>query len=143
MNKNKLFLLEWKLRKSRVMPLYAGIWCILSFGLLSSLLVMYRILDVFPPFQWFLYVWVMPVLLLGIMIRVTEYGEIIEHSFYLFSWRVWRYRTKVKAGSWEIDVVSHRYRIAKICENGDRYVYPYRVNELPIFMFPVKVNESR
>jgi hypothetical protein len=143
MEKNKLFLLEWKLRNSRVMPLYVGLWCVLSFGLLSSLLVMYRILDVLPPPQWFLYVWVLPVFLLGIKVRVTEYGEIIDHSIFLFSWRVWRFRTKVKAGVWEIDVISHRYRISKLSENGDRYVYPYRVSELPIFMFPVKVNESR
>ena len=142
MEKNKLFLLEWKLRSSRVMPLYVGIWCILSFGLLSSMLVMYRILDVLPPLHWFVYVWVVPALLTGIKVRVTEYGEIIEHSLYLFSWRVWRVRTKVKTGVWEIDVISHRYRIAKLSENGDRYTYPYRVNEIPIFMFPVKVNES-
>jgi len=83
-----------------------------------------------------------PALLTGIKVRVTEYGEIIEHSLYLFSWRVWRVRTKVKTGVWEIDVISHRYRIAKLSENGDRYTYPYRVNEIPLFMFPVKVNES-
>ncbi|MGV7963779.1 hypothetical protein QPK13_22760 [Photorhabdus tasmaniensis] len=135
MNK-RLYLLEWKLCQTRAWVGWMVFWMVISFLMLSAMMMTGHLLDkvVLPP-AW-LAIWCSPWFGFLLKVRATEQDKVLVHSLHFGGLSVYRWTRQVAPGNWSVDVVNGRYRLNRIATVGNIVHYPWRLNYLPLFLTP-------
>ncbi|CAM6938074.1 MULTISPECIES: hypothetical protein [Escherichia] len=134
--KKRLYLLEWRLCETRAWLGWMVFWMIISFMLLSAMLMTGHLLNkvVLPP-VW-LFIWCSPWLCFLLKVRVTELDKGLVNTLQLGGLPVWRWSRPVVPGIWSVDRMNGRYRLNRIGTDGLTVHYPWRLYYQPLFLSP-------
>lgn len=101
--KKRLYLLEWRLCETRAWLGWMVFWMIISFMLLSAMLMTGHLLNkvVLPP-VW-LFIWCSPWLCFLLKVRVTELDKGLVNTLQLGGLPVWRWSRPVVPGIWSVE----------------------------------------
>ncbi|MGB3251675.1 hypothetical protein [Buttiauxella gaviniae] len=136
----KLFLLEWKLCQTRAWAGWLLLWILVSFLMLSAMMLTGYLLEstVLPP-GW-LAIWCVPLLACTFKVRVVELNNVLKHTIHLGGIHLFHWHTCVKPGLWSVDRINGRYRLNRITLQGDTVHYPWRLQYMPVFLEPLSVS---
>lgn len=134
-----LFLLEWRPCQTRVWAGWMALWTIISFLMLSAMLMTGHLLDrvILPP-VWLL-IWFSPILFFILKIRVTEMDSVMVHTVLLGGITVYKWKRAVQPGIWSVDTVNGRFRLNRITHAGKTVHFPWRLSYHPLFISSVEV----
>jgi len=134
--KKRLYLLEWKLCETRSWLGWMLFWMIISFMLLSAMLMTGHLLNKVVLQPAWLIIWCSPWFGFLLKVRVTEMDKGLVHTFQLGSLQVYRWSRPVGPGIWSVDRINGRYRLNRIGTDDFTVHYPWRLHYQPLFLAP-------
>lgn len=136
--KKRLYLLEWKLRETRVWAGWMLFWIIISLMLLFAMLMTGHLLNKVVLQPVWLCIWLSPWLCFLLKVRVTEMDKGLMNTLQFGGLPVFRWSSPVMPGTWSVDTINGRYRLNWIGTDGSTKHYPWRLHYLPLFLTPDK-----